>query len=133
MSQDAQLTNYFVVPALAENYYKRFNPSYRTVPALHPDCAGAIHRKDDLAIVYPRNGSKIYVPYEWDKKKSRAIFSAVHRSDRAEVYWHLDKQYIGKTKEFHQIEMDPSPGKHVLVLQDEYGGMVTTSFEVLSR
>ena len=38
-----------------------------------------------------------------------------------------------KTKEFHQIEIDPKPGKHQLVLQDEYGSIVSTTFEVLSE
>lgn len=127
------LTDYFVVPALAENFYKRYNPSYKVMPPMHPDCVDAESAAQDLAMIYPRHGSKIYVPYEWDKKKSRAVFSAVHRLDTAQVYWHLDKQFIGKTKEFHQIEIDPKPGKHQLVLQDEYGSVVTTLFEVLAE
>lgn len=132
-AEETELKNYFVVPTLAENYYKRYNPSYEVVPPLHPDCVGEFKSSEDLAMIYPRNGSKIYVPFEWDKKKSRAVFSAVHRSDTAQVYWHMDKQYIGKTKEFHRMEIDPSPGVHQLVLQDEYGSMVTTTFEVLAE
>ena len=73
------------------------------------------------------------MPYEWDSQKSKAVFSAVNRSDTASVYWHLDKQYIGKTREFHQLGVDPKPGMHVLTLQDEMGAMVTTVFEVLAR
>lgn len=130
---DAVLTKFFVVPTLAETYYKRYNPSYVTVPPLHPDCGTEEHSVRDLAIVYPRTGSKIYVPYEWDHRKSKAVFSAVHRSNDAHVYWHLDKKFVGKTKEFHQIEIDPVPGMHQLVLQDEYGSVVSTTFEVLSE
>lgn len=133
MPETATLTNFFIVPTLAETYYKRYNPSYQSMPPLHPDCAEAEQSNNNLAIIYPRPGSKIYVPFEWDKKKSRAVFSAVHRSDTALVYWTLDKHYLGKTKEFHQIEIDPKPGKHQLVLQDEYGSMVSTTFEVLNN
>jgi len=133
MTDDATLTNYFVVPAIAENYYKRYNPDYQTVPPLSPDCSNGQHTKQDIAIIYPRMGSKIYVPYEWDHEKSRAVFTAVHRSDTALVYWTLDKHFIGKTKEFHQIEIDPKPGMHQLVLQDEYGSVARTIFEVLSE
>jgi penicillin-binding protein 1C len=122
-----------VVPALAENYYRQYTPSYRMVPPLHPDCHEASTSQQDLAILYPRHGSRIYVPYEWDAKKSKAVFSAVHRSDTAYVYWHLDKQFIGKTREFHQIEIDPKPGTHTLVLQDERGSVAMTSFQVLSE
>ena len=133
MPVDAVLNSFFVVPTLAENYYKRYHPAYKVIPPVHPDCAPADQQRKDIAIIYPRPGSKIYVPYEWDSQKSKAVFSAVHRSDTASVYWHLDKQYIGKTREFHQLEIDPKPGMHVLTLQDEMGAMVTTVFEVLAR
>ena len=133
MDNKSFLHHYFVVPAIAETYYKRYNPSYKSIPPLHPDCATSKGEKNDIAILYPRSGSKIYVPYEWDHKKSKAIFSAVHRSDTAHVYWHLDKKFIGKTKEFHQIEIDPTPGMHQLVLQDEHGSLASTFFEVLSK
>ena len=132
MPAQAVFQNYFIVPTIAESYYKRYHPEYRTLPPLHPDCQPNDDHGKDMAIIYPRPGSKIYVPYEWDKKKSKAVFSAVHRSENADVYWHLDQQFIGKTHEFHQIEIDPKPGKHTLVLQDEFGGMATTTFEVLN-
>ncbi len=133
IDDNAVLSNYFVVPAIAENYYKRYNPSYKTVPPLNPNCNSNRDTKQDLAIIYPRMGSKIYIPYEWDHKRSKAVFTAVHRSDTALVYWTLDKHYLGKTKEFHQIEIDPTPGMHQLVVQDEYGDVVSTSFEVISK
>ncbi len=124
---------YFVVPAISEAYFKRYNPSYESLPPLHSDCDDGQTSPQDIAMIYPRNGSKIYVPYEWDHKRSKAVFSAVHRDDTANVYWHLDKKYLGKTKEFHQIEIDPTPGVHELVLQDENGSTVSTRFEVLSK
>ncbi len=133
MPNDAVLENFFVVPTLAESYFRRFNPSYESVPPLHPDCRDLGDGSPTMAIVYPRPGSKIYIPYEWDQQKSRAVFSAVCRSDTSVIYWHLDKKYLGKTREFHQMEVDPAPGVHQLVLQDEHGGMVSTTFEVLAR
>jgi penicillin-binding protein 1C len=132
MPEQALFQNYFIVPTIAESYYKRYHPEYRSLPPLSPNCSSADDHDKDMAIIYPRPGSKIYIPYEWDKKKSRAVFSAVHRSEMADVYWHLDQEFIGKTHEFHQIEVDPKPGKHTLVLQDEFGGMATTTFEVLT-
>ncbi|HZV68797.1 MAG TPA: penicillin-binding protein 1C [Saprospiraceae bacterium] len=133
ISSESTLANYFVVPALAENYYKRYKPSYQIVPPLSPDCNSNQGKRQDIAIIYPRIGSKIYVPYEWDHEKSKAVFSAVHRSDTTYIYWTLDKHYLGKTKEFNQIEIDPKPGMHQLVLQDEFGSVASTSFEVISK
>lgn len=129
----SSLHTFFTVPTVCEAYYKRYNPSYEILPPMHPGCKQEVGHHQDLAMIYPRNGSRIYIPYEWDHKRSKAVFSAVHRNDTTNVYWHLDKKFIGKTREFHQIEIDPEPGKHQLVLQDEYGSMVTTSFEVLSK
>lgn len=123
--------NYFSVPPIAESFYKRYNPSYEIIPPLHPDCQLPNSTGAELAIIYPRTGSRIYVPYEWDKSKSKAVFTAVHRSDTAQVYWHLDKKFIGKTREFHRIEVDPTPGYHTLVLQDESGAIASVTFEVL--
>ncbi len=133
MPAEATLQHYFVVPTLAESYYKRYHPDYQTLPPLSPDCATADNARKDIAIIYPRSGSRIYVPYEWDKQKSKAVFSAVHRTETADIYWHLDQHYIGKTHEFHEIEIDPQPGTHTLVLQDEFGGMATTTFEVIAH
>lgn len=133
MPNGAVLENFFVVPTLAESYFRRFNPSYESLPPLHPDCKDLGDGSPTMAIIYPRPGSKIYIPYEWDRQKSRAVFSAVCRSDTSVIYWHLDKKYLGKTREFHQMEVDPAPGVHQLVLQDEHGGMVSTTFEVLAR
>ena len=133
MPGNAQLTDFFFVPALAESYYKRYHPAYKIIPPLHPDCQASNANGQDLALIYPRSGVKLYIPYEWDKQKSKAVFSAVHRSDTAVVYWTLDKKFIARTKEFHQVEIDPSPGKHRLVLQDEYGSVVSAEFEVLNK
>jgi penicillin-binding protein 1C len=133
LANGAALQSYFVIPALAEGYFKRFHPAYQSLPPLHPDCTSHGVQQQDMAIVYPRPGSRIYIPYEWDKQKSKAVFSAVHRSDTAFVYWTLDKKFLGKTREFHQMEVNPAPGQHQLVLQDEYGSMVSTSFEVLGE
>jgi len=127
---DAVRSTYFIVPPIAESYYKRTSPSYRLVPPWHPHCGESDATTPPLAILYPRAGAKIYVPYEWDRKKSRAVFTAVHRSDTASVYWHLDRKYIGKTRELHQLELDPEPGPHVLVLQDETGALAEVAFEV---
>ena len=131
MPAGSMLNQYFTIPAVAETYYKRYHPSYRSVPPLHPGCSYDDASSGDIAIIYPTKGSRIYVPYEWDHQKSKAVFSAVHRSDTASIYWHLDKKFVGKTKEFHQIEIDPVPGKHELVLQDEYGSRVSAVFEVM--
>lgn len=127
----AMQRTYFVVPPVAENFFKPHHPAYQLVPPWHPDCGAPGAGGPALAILYPRPGARIYVPNSGDQKRSRAVFTAVHRSDTAAVYWHLDRKYIGKTRELHQLELDPAPGQHVLVLQDEAGEVAEVFFEVI--
>ena len=53
-----------------------------------------------------------------------------HRSPETLVYWHLEDYYIGQTKTFHEIELNPPAGKHKLVLVDEKGNRLEIEFEV---
>lgn len=122
--------SWFTIPVEAETFYKRFHPEYKSVPDWHQACAGD-HQQNSLAVLYPRPGTKIYVPKTITSERSKAVFTAVHTSDTASVYWHLDEKFVAKTKEHHQIALSPSPGKHVLVVQDENGGLIETPFEVL--
>ena len=47
------------------------------------------------------------------------------------VHWHLDGQYLGETKTFHQQALDISPGRHVVTLVDKKGNRRARRFEVL--
>lgn len=121
---------WFFVPVESETFYKRFHPEYKSLPSWHRDCT-ADQTLNTIAVLYPRPGTKIYVPRTLSSEKSKAVFTAVHSLDTAELFWHMDEKFIGKTRELHQIALSPAPGKHVLVVQDAYGGLVETPFEVL--
>src|SRR5690606_24613773 len=59
---DAVQINFFAVPPVAENYFKRHHPEYRPVPPWHPDCPQENADGPALAIVYPRPGARLYIP-----------------------------------------------------------------------
>jgi len=58
------------------------------------------------------------------------VFEASHRRSQTQVHWHLDEQYLGSTREIHQMNLQPEVGKHRLLLIDEHGESVSTSFEI---
>jgi penicillin-binding protein 1C len=123
---------WFVLPPLIERYYKFNHPNYRILPDFKADCLAKISDRA-IAVLYPKPGGRIYVPVEIDGKPGRTVFEATHRNVSTKIYWHLDDEYLGETKEIHQLALNPSVGKHRLTLIDENGISVTVKFEVMGK
>jgi penicillin-binding protein 1C len=85
-----------------------------------------------MALIYPRPESIIQIPKTQDGSLGRAVLEVVHRRPGEVIFWHLDDVYLGTTRNFHQMEVAPSPGKHLLTLYDESGNSLSARFEVLS-
>jgi len=123
---------WFVLPPSMEYYYKSRSYEYHTLPPFRPDCALG-ERGNPMEVIYPKDGAKIYVPLEADGSRGRVIFDAAHRQAGVKIFWHLDDDYVGETKDFHQMALNPPPGKHTLTLVDGNGNEVHVGFEVLSK
>lgn len=125
----------FILPALQEHYFRKLNSGYRPLPPTRPDCLMEPEalQQPSVAIVYPRNGSEIYIPVELDNTPGKVVLEAAHRNREAALHWHLDQEYIGTTRFMHQISVTPQPGNHTITLVDEYGEIVTCNFVVLAK
>lgn len=124
--------SWFVLPPLVEKYYKFNHPNYRELPDFKPECLSKVSDRA-MALLYPKPNSKIYVPVEIDGNAGRTVFEAAHRNVNTKVYWHLDDNFIGETKEIHQMALNPGVGKHKLMLVDENGIAVTVRFEAIGK
>lgn len=123
---------WFVLPPSMEYYYKSRSYTYQPLPPFRPDCAQG-ERGNPMEIVYPKENAQIYVPLEADGTRGRVIFDAAHRQSGVKVFWHLDDDYVGETIDFHQLALNPPPGKHTLTLVDANGNEAHVDFEVLSK
>ncbi|MFI5204105.1 MAG: penicillin-binding protein 1C [Flavobacteriales bacterium] len=121
--------DWFILPPLIEHYYKLKHPSYKVLPPMMEGC-GDEGSNRPIAIIYPKPKSKIKVPVLYDGSLSKVIFEIAHRQSEKVVFWHLDEKYLGSTKDLHQLEFTPTPGKHVLTVIDESGTTETRLFEV---
>jgi penicillin-binding protein 1C len=124
--------SWFVLPPSMEYYYKTKNYQYRVLPPFRPDCLQG-ENANPMEVIYPKDGAKIYVPLEADGSRGRVIFNAAHRQADVKIFWHLDDQYVGETRHFHQIALNPPPGKHQLTLVDGNGNTIHIGFEVLAK
>lgn len=122
---------WFVLPPSMEYYYKTKNYQYHVLPPFRPDCAFA--KSNPMELIYPKDGAKVYVPLEVDGSRGRMICNAAHRQAGVKIFWHLDDKYVGETTDFHQMALNPAPGKHKLTLVDGNGNNVQIYFEVLAK
>jgi penicillin-binding protein 1C len=127
---------WFVLPPLQEFYFRRYHPDYRVLPPYRPDCTELIQAEGGgqvMSLVYPEANTAVYIPVDLDGTPGQVVFEAVHRRPETAIYWHLDEDYLGATRQFHQLALDPRPGRHLLVLIDEDGRRLERRFLVLNR
>jgi penicillin-binding protein 1C len=129
---DMQHVSWFILPATMEYYYKQHQHDYKMLPPFKEGCTAYTTTKE-IEIIYPQAGAKIYVPLEISGEKGRTIFIATHRKSNAKIFWSLDDSFLSTTEHFHQLAVNPSPGKHVLTLTDEAGNSISRSFEIISK
>jgi penicillin-binding protein 1C len=64
---------------------------------------------------------QIYIPKELSGQRGRVIFKASHRGYKAQLFWHVDNEFIRQTDVFHDVTLDLEAGWHRLVLVDGLG------------
>ncbi len=126
---------YFVLPPVEEFYYIMSGAQYKRLPPFRNDCQ---HFSDDekrtpMSIIYPAAGTEVYVPVDISGEKSMIVLKAAHSVPESTIFWHLDEAFIGKTKNFHEITIQPGIGEHRLTLVDEKGYTVNRKFRVIGE
>lgn len=127
-----QHRSWFIFSPAMEFYYKQRNADYKVLPPFKPGCAAEETGKP-IEIIYPQPDAKIYVPLEISGQKGNTVFTAAHRRSGARIFWSLDDQFIGTTENFHQMGLNPSPGKHIITLVDDNGVSISRQFEILEK
>lgn len=130
-AKNKQQTIYFTLPPVQAHYYRRRHPNYQPLPPLHPDCGTDTELA--MQLIYPKRPTEIYVPRDRNGEQSKTIFQVAHRSPSTAVHWHLDKEYLGTTRDFHSMAFAPATGPHRLTLVDEQGQRLEQYFVVLDK
>ncbi len=103
----------FVLPPDQAFYYRKANPSYQPLPPFHPNCTN--NTFSSMKFIYPFSNSSVYVSVELDVDTGKTVFEIAHVNPSTKIFWHLNEQYLGDTKNFHQLSVSPKAGKYNLV------------------
>ncbi|WP_370520428.1 penicillin-binding protein 1C [Mangrovimonas sp. CR14] len=125
---DIKSKPWFVLPPLMAYYYKRKNPFYKELPKLREDCVG--ESKPSMAFIYPKANNQIFLPKDFDGQTNELILKISHSKPEFRVFWYLDNQFIGQTKDIHELAVLPSFGKHTITVIDEIGSEISRDIEI---
>jgi len=120
---------WFILPPAQEWYYQKRNPFYKLLPPLRENCG--TEEVFPMEIVYPADIKKIYIPHQLDGTRGMFVIEVAHRDPKATLYWHLDDDFILETRQFHQVALNPEPGKHKITIIDNAGNTLIKNIEVL--
>jgi len=121
--------SWFTLPPMMAYYYQKINPYYEIEPSLHPDCIK--ENSNNMEMIYPKNGSKLFLPRNLDGKKNEIVFKLAHTKPNELVYWHLDGFFIGTTKGKHNRVIFTAIGHHKLTVIDTDGNELIIEFEII--
>lgn len=124
---DMKKTSWFVLPALMEHYYKTAHANYKVIPPFLSKCSSP-NNSDIMKIIYPKKISRIHVPVNLNGTLEKISLEATHREKEGIIFWHIDEEFVGSTQTIHQINIQPSIGKHTLKLVDYKGNVFKQKF-----
>ncbi len=121
-------TPWFVLPPLQAYYYRTRNATYRPLPPYRYDCRATSEGSMDF--IFPKNNSSVYLPKGFDGKTNELILKIAHANSETSVFWYIDDQFIGVTKQFHEMPILPVPGEYIITALDETGNEIKRRIEV---
>lgn len=113
-SEPSVMRTYFILPPVQKHYYKQRHGDYEELPT---NVSGG----DNVRFIYPRDGAVITLPLQLDGKRSTLMCEAAHSNAAAEIFWHLDGNYVGVSSDIHQQVMSLDSGVHRISIVDAYG------------
>lgn len=121
-------TTWFTLPPVWEWYYRQHHPDYTPLPPIKPGCGEDGYQH--LQFIYPTQGAHITLPRQLDGTRAYLVARIAHSQLSTTLFWHLDDTYLGETHDFHELPLQPSPGKHSLTVVDETGNSLSITFYI---
>ena len=127
-SEPTRSASWFALPPVWEWYYKQHHPEYRPLPPFKPGCGGDASQA--MQFIYPTPGARITLPRQMDGTPGHLVARVAYGQAGATLFWHLDDDYLGETRDFHEMALQPAPGRHSLTVVDGEGNTVSVTFHI---
>ena len=83
-----------------------------------------------MAFIYPQRSTSVYLPKQLDGSDGEITFELAHSNSNVTVFWHIDSEYLGSTRDFHKYTFRPSRGKHSITVVDNEGNTLSIGITV---
>ncbi|PNQ74887.1 penicillin-binding protein 1C [Hanstruepera neustonica] len=120
--------SWFVLPPLMAYYYKTKNPFYKPLPKFRSYCLG--ENSISMAFIYPKENNSIFLPKDFDGTTNDLVLQIAHSKPETTVFWYINDNYLGSTKDIHELAIIPKKGKHLITVVDEFGNEAKRSFTI---
>ena len=120
---------WFVLPPVMEWYYKNNHINYLPLPPFREDCAGTQTLSMDF--IYPKTNSKIYLTKNFNSEIQPVVLKIAHSNPSANLFWYIDNEYKGSTKNFHEMSILPTAGFHYITVVDEFGNEIKRKIQII--
>lgn len=131
-NSQVQKTSWFSLPADMAYFYKKYHADYRELPPISDACMQN-DQQDKIALLYPSAHHTLMVTKGLNGESQGIVFKASHQNQAAEIHWHLDNEYLGKTAIFHEMKIITTPGIHIIQLIDTQGNTLRRTFEIVGE
>ena len=120
-------TPWFILPPTQAYFYRKSHSDYQDLPPFRGDCAPQDQLKK-IEFIYPKHGDRIYLTKNFYSALQPFIAKASTSSANKVLFWYLNEQYMGTTKQFHEIAIQGKEGVNYLTITDEEGHTQTIEF-----
>lgn len=110
-------------------FYQRYQGVTQMVPSWRYDCQPE-KEATTFQLVYPNVNTSIYIPIDFGGRVQALVMKAVHKRTDATLHWHINGEWVGTTRHFHELSVQLTPGRQHLVLVDDQGERVSQRFRV---
>jgi penicillin-binding protein 1C len=111
--------SWFILPPLQAYYFKTKNPFYKPLPPYRNDCLESTGIS--MEFIYPNQQTTIFLPKDFDGNTNDLILKVAHSKPELEIHWYINSEYIGSTKDIHDMAVLPTSGDHIITVMDELG------------
>ena len=106
-------------PQVVEYLEARGNDVYTALP--HKSSCPTVTAANPIEFIYPQSNSIISIPRGSSGDYQQVNFKVAHSGEDSKLFWYLDQQYLGSTKDKHQKLLLPSSGGHRIYVVDQEG------------